>query len=63
MTKYITKIPDEMVIQALQIASNYCIQEAPRCNECMFKMKDNICLTRADLPERFKEWKIERGVE
>lgn len=62
MSKTISKIPDEMVIEALQVVHNYCTQEAGHCAECMLHMKDTTCLFYGELPDRFNKWKKENGI-
>ena len=62
MTKVISKIPEETVIEALQIVHNYCTQEASNCPECILHMEDGTCLFWAELPDRFDVWKKERGI-
>lgn len=58
----INKIPDETVIEALQIIHNYCTQEAGHCADCMLHMKDTTCIFWAELPDRFDKWKKENNI-
>lgn len=58
--KLLKKIPDELVTEALQIVSNYCNQSVSKCSECFLRMKDQTCIFRAELPDRFIKWKKEK---
>lgn len=60
--KPLTKIPDEMVIEALQIVSNYCNQEASNCSECMLRAYDGLCIFHGEIPDRFKRWKRDNKI-
>lgn len=58
--KVMTKIPNSMAVEALQILSNYCLQETPHCTECIMKLK-GTCIFGAELPEKHRQWIIERS--
>ena len=60
MKKVLKEIPNEIVVEALQIISNYCNQNAVTCEDCMLRMKDTTCLFFAELPKRFEQWKAEQ---
>lgn len=61
--KPLKEIPNSLVVEALQIVSNFCNQNAwNSCNDCYLRMEDQTCLMRAELPERFKRWKDEKGL-
>ena len=53
-------ITNELVVEALQIVTNYCNQSVRDCSECYLRMNDKTCLFKAELPERFAKWKKER---
>lgn len=58
--KSLREIPKEYVIEALQIVTNYCNQSVKECDECFLRMKDQTCMFRAELPDRFIKWKKEK---
>ena len=58
--KPLTKIPNELVVESLQIVSNYCNQSVSKCSECYLRMGDKTCLFRTELPDRFMKWKKEQ---
>lgn len=60
MKKTLSKIPDHMVREALQIVNNYCSQSTFKCNDCFLRMKNGSCLIRSDFPERFDRWKKDK---
>ena len=60
--KPIAKLTEGIVVEALQIVSNYCTQSVKDCEGCYLRMKDKTCLFRAELPDRFKKWKKEKGL-
>lgn len=62
-TKSIKQIPDNYVIEALQIVRNYCLQNGERCSDCILAMKDTTCLFFAELPDRFDAWKKENNIQ
>ena len=60
MTKRLTEIPNELVVEALQIVSNYCRQNSTECKDCYLNMNDTTCLFFGELPKRFEDWKREQ---
>ena len=60
--KSIKQIPDNYVIEALQVVRNYCLQNGEHCSDCMLTMEDTTCLFYAELPDRFDKWKRENGI-
>ena len=63
MRKPLTKIPDKLVIEALQIVTNYCNQEASNCSECMLRCYDGVCMFHGEIPDRFTRWRKEHGID
>lgn len=58
--KPVKEIPEQYIVQALQILNNVCANNHKGCGECIMKMESGACLIETDFTEKFSQWSKER---